>query len=137
MSCHKLFFWYIWKQTKGYPQFNSFVLYLYLTCAPFPLSQHRITWIFLKMLAKWEDTKYPYYSCLHEMTFIKSPFECSNSNLVHQQNTIKQFFNLHSSKFTLLLFQHKFLRVKSWKSGVIRSFNMKFRKKSGIAQNQE
>ena len=30
-----------------------------------------------------------------------------------------------------------FLRVKSWKSGVIRSFHMKFRKKSGIAQNQE
>ena len=101
--------------------------------APFPFSQHR----FFKMLAKWEDTEYPYYSCLHEMIFIKSPFECSNSNLVHQQNTIKQFFNLHSSKFTLLLFQHKFLRVKSWKSGVIRSFNMKFRKKSGIAQNQE
>ena len=44
---------------------------------------------------------------------------------------------LHSSKFTLLLFQHNFLRVKSWKSGVIRSFHMKFRKKSGITQNQE
>ena len=51
-------------------------------------------------------TEYPYYSCLHEVTFIKSPFECSNSNLVYQQNTlsIKQLFKLHS--FTLLLFQH-------------------------------
>ena len=101
-------------------------------------------------MCKWKKTKgldqqtdlkteYPYYSCLHEVTFIKSPFECigSNSNLVHQQNTIKQLFKLHSSKFTLLLFQHNFWRVKSWKSGVIRSFHMKFRKKSGIAQNQE
>ena len=79
-------------------------------------------------------TEYPYHSCLHEVTFIKSPFECSNSNLVHQQNTIKQLFKLHSSKITLLLFQHNFLKVKSWKSAVIRSFHMKCRKKSGIAQ---
>ena len=79
-------------------------------------------------------TEYPYFSCLHKVTFKMSPFECSNSNLVHQQNTIKQLFKLHSSKFTLLSFQHNFLRVKSLKSGVIRSFYMKFRKKSGIAQ---
>ena len=46
-------------------------------------------------------TEYPYYICLHEVTFIKSPFQCSNSNLVHQQNTIKQLFKLLSSKFTL------------------------------------
>ena len=53
-------------------------------------------------------TEYPYYSCLHEVTFIKSPFECStcNSNLVHQQNTIKQLFKLHSSKLTLLLYYY-------------------------------
>ena len=55
-------------------------------------------------------TEYPYYICLHEVTFIKSPFECSNSNFNHhQQNTIKKLFKLHSSNFTLLLFQHKFL----------------------------
>ena len=95
---------------------------------------------YLLEIFRWKfrlKTEYPFYSCLHEMTFIKSPFECSNSNLVHQQNTIKQLFKLHSSKFTIFLFQHNFLRVKSWKSGVIRSFHMKFRKKSGIAQNQE
>ena len=31
-------------------------------------------------------TEYPYYSCLHKVTFKNSPFECSYSNLVHQQN---------------------------------------------------
>ena len=98
--------------------------------APFPFSQHR----FFKMLAKWEVIEYPYYSCLHEVTFIKSAFECSNSNLVHKQNTVKQLFKLHSSKFTILLFQHNFFKDKKLK---IRSFYMKFRKKSGIAQNQE
>ena len=89
-------------------------------------------------MCKWKKTKglyqqtdlkteYPYFSCLHEVTFIKSPFECSNSNNVHQQNTIKQLFKLHSLKLTTF-----FLRVKSWKSGVIGSFHMKFRKKSGF-----
>ena len=48
-------------------------------------------------------TEYQYYSSLHEVKFIKSraPFECSYSNLVHQQNTIEQLFKLHSSKFTI------------------------------------
>ena len=57
-------------------------------------------------------TEYPNYSCLHEVTFIKLPFECSNSKLGHQQNIIKQLLEIHSSKFTLLLFQHNFLTVK-------------------------
>ena len=65
---------------------------------------------------------------------MRTPFECSNSNLVHQQNTIKQLFKPHSLKFTLLSFQHNFFKGKKLK---IRSFHMKFRKKSGIAQNQE
>ena len=57
-------------------------------------------------------TEYPYYSCLHDVTFIKSTFECSNSNLVHQQSTIKQLFKLHSSKFSQLLFKHNFFKGK-------------------------
>ena len=48
------------------------------------------------------------YSCLRDVTFIKSPVECSNSNLVHQHNTIKQLIKLHFSTFSLLLFQHNF-----------------------------
>ena len=64
-------------------------------------------------------TEFPYYNCLHEVTFIMSSFEYSNSNLVHQQNTIKQLFKDHSSKFTLLSFQHNFLKGKKFK---IRSY---------------
>ena len=66
--------------------------------------------------------------------YMRTPFECSNNNLVHQQNTIKQLFKPHSSKFTLLSFQHNFFKGKKLK---IRSFHMKYRKKSGIPQNQE
>ena len=41
-------------------------------------------------------TEYSYYSCLHEVTFLKSPYEFSNSKLVHQQTTIKQLFKLYT-----------------------------------------
>ena len=96
------------------------------------------------MLAKWEDTEYPYYRCLHEVTFIKSPFDCSNSNLVHQQNTIKQLFKLHSSKFTLSLFQHNFVKGKKLKIRSNQEFSHEIQEKirncskSGkIRNNQE
>ena len=56
---------------------------------------------------------------------------------MHQQNTIKHMFKLHPSKFTLLLFQHNVFRVKSWKSGVIRSFHMKLRKKTRKNQDYQ
>ena len=87
-------------------------------------------------------TKYPYYSCLHEVTFIKSPFECSNSNLVHQQKTIKQLFKLHSSKFTILLFQ-QFFKGKKLKIRSYQEFSYEIREKirncskSGIIRNNQ
>ena len=73
-----------------------------------------------------------YYSCLHEVTFIKSPFESLCINKILLNNYLN--FTLQSLQY---YYFNNFLRVKSWKSGVIRSFHMKFRKKSGIAQNQE
>ena len=88
--------------------------------------------------------KYPYYSCLHEVTFIKHPLECSISNLVHQQNSFKQLFKLHSSKFTLLLFQHNFFKGKKLKIRSYQEFSHEIQEKirncskSGkIRNNQE
>ena len=82
-------------------------------------------------------TKYLYYSCLHEVTFIKSPFECSNSNLVHQQNTIKQLFKLHSSKFPILLFQHNFFKGKKLKIRSYQEFSHEIQEKIRNWNNQE
>ena len=74
-------------------------------------------------------TEYPYYTCLHEVTFIKSPFECSNSDLVHQQNTIKKLFKLHSLKFTLLFFQHNVFKGKTLKIRSYQEFSQEIQEK--------
>ena len=50
---------------------------------------------------------------------------------------LNNYLNVTLQSLQYYYFNIIFLRVKSWKSGVIRSFHMKFSKKSGIAQNQE
>ena len=72
-------------------------------------------------------TEYPYYSCLHEVTFIKSPFACSNSNLVHQQILLNNYLNFTLQSLHYYNFSIMFLRVKSWKSGIAQN-----QEKSGI-----
>ena len=50
---------------------------------------------------------------------------------------LNNYLNLTLQSLHYYCFNMMFLRVKSWKSWVIRSFHTKFRKKSWIVQNQE